>query len=52
MLPFLGILALYLHHRHTPDELRPGALWRSGLWLSATCMAVAGGYQVITRLLP
>lgn len=52
MLPFLGILALYLHHRHTPDELRPGALWRSGLWLSATCMTVAGGYQVITRLLP
>ncbi|MFM7749606.1 MAG: hypothetical protein ACKPB0_04235, partial [Opitutaceae bacterium] len=52
MLPFLGILALYLHHRHTPAELRPGTLWRSGLWLSAACMMVAGGYQVITRLLP
>lgn len=51
MLPFLGVLALYLHHRHTTPELRPGSLWRSGLWLSAACMAVAGGYQVVTRLL-
>jgi len=51
MLPFLGMLALYLHHRLTPPELRPGTLWRSGLWLSAACMAVAGGYQVLTRLL-
>ncbi|MFM1747810.1 MAG: hypothetical protein RLZZ188_1476 [Verrucomicrobiota bacterium] len=51
MLPFLGMLALYLHHRLTPPELRPGTLWRSGLWLSAACMAVAGGYQVVTRLL-
>jgi Mn2+/Fe2+ NRAMP family transporter len=52
MLPFLGFLALHLHHRHTPEELKPGAIWRSGLWLSAACMTVAGGYQVITRLLP
>ncbi len=51
MLPFLGFLALYLHHRHTPEGLRPGVPWRAGLWLSATCMAVAGGYQVVSRFL-
>ena len=52
MLPFLGFLALYLHHRHTPREVRPGTLWRAGLWVSAACMTVAGGYQVVTKLLP
>ena len=52
MLPFLGFLALYLHHRHTPEDVRPGTFWRAGLWVSAACMTVAGGYQVVTKLLP
>jgi hypothetical protein len=50
MLPFLAILALRLHYKHTPKELRPGLLWRLGLWAAAACMVTAGAYQVASKL--
>ena len=50
MLPFLAVLALRLHYKHTPPELRPGLLWRIGLWSAAACMVTAGAYQVASKL--
>jgi hypothetical protein len=50
MLPFLAILALRLHYKHTPAELRPGLLWRLGLWAATACMVAAGTYQVASKL--
>jgi len=47
MLPFLGMLALWLHHQPGDAALRPGRAWRIALWFSALSMGVAGGYQVV-----
>jgi manganese transport protein len=46
MLPFLGVLAVWLHHRHPVAAVQSGRPWRVALWLSALSMATAGGYQV------
>lgn len=50
MLPFLAVLALRLNYRHTDPALRTGAVWRTGLWLSAACMIAVGAYQIVTTL--
>lgn len=46
MLPFLGLAALYFHHRRTDIRLRPRTAWSLLLWASALCMALVGIYQV------
>jgi len=51
MLPFLGIAALYLHHRKTAKAILPGRASVAALWLAAVAMFVAGGYQVATEIL-
>lgn len=50
MLPFLGMAALWLHHRRGDPALRTGGAWRFLLWLSAACMVIVGAYQVANRL--
>ena len=46
MLPFLGGVALYFHHRRLARTLAAGTLWTICLWLSALAMALVGLYQV------
>lgn len=47
MLPFLAIAALYFHYRHTDEELSPGKLWVSFLWVATICMVAVGVYQIL-----
>ena len=47
MLPFLAIAALYFHYRHTDEELLPGKVWVSFLWLATVCMVAVGVYQIL-----
>ena len=48
MLPFLGAVAVYLHHKRIAPTLGTSAAWRLALWISALAMAVVGGYQLST----
>ncbi len=50
MLPFLAILALWLHHRRIQRVLLPGRVWRLFLWFAAACMVATGAYQVVNEL--
>ena len=46
MLPFLGGVAVYFHHRRLAQTLHRGPVWTICLWLSALAMALVGLYQV------
>jgi len=50
LLPFLGGLALYLRYRRLEQELRPGSLWTTFLWVSASCMACVGLWQLVQEI--
>jgi hypothetical protein len=46
MLPFLGAVAVYFHHRTLRPVLGSSVAWAVCLWLAAAAMAVVGAYQV------
>lgn len=50
MLPLLAIAGLYFLYFQTLKELKPGFLWISLLWLSASLMIATGLYQLIDQL--
>jgi Mn2+/Fe2+ NRAMP family transporter len=50
LLPFLGLMALWLHHRHTDPGLRSGRVWRGLLWLSALSLCAVGCYSALQEL--
>jgi hypothetical protein len=50
MLPFLGAVAVYFHHRTLRPVLGSSVAWAVCLWLAAAAMAVVGAYQVAQTL--
>jgi len=46
MLPFLGGVAVYFHHRRLRRVLGSSSLWTACLWLAALAMATVGAYQI------
>ena len=46
MLPFLGGVAVYYHHRRLGRTLGTRTIWTICLWLSALAMALVGAYQL------
>lgn len=52
MLPFLGVAAVYFHHRRLSGVIHSSTAWTVFLWLSAFAMALAGGYQLVQTLRP
>ena len=46
MLPFLGGVAVYYHHRRLGRTLGSSTIWTICLWLSALAMALVGAYQI------
>jgi Mn2+/Fe2+ NRAMP family transporter len=51
MLPLIGSAAIYLRHRHLPQEIRPSVATTVMLWLSTLVMAAFALYYVAARLL-
>ena len=51
MLPFLGGVAVYFHHRRLKRVLGSSPLWTTCLWLAALAMAAVGAYQIIQTVL-
>ncbi len=47
MLPFLGGVAVYFHHRRLKRVLGNSPLWTTCLWLAALAMAAVGAYQIM-----
>lgn len=50
LLPFLAGVALHLRHRRLDPALRPGRTWTAMLWLSATSLVLAGGWQLYDQV--
>ena len=50
MLPFLGGVAVYYHHRRLGRTLGTRTIWTICLWLSALAMALVGAYQIVQVL--
>jgi hypothetical protein len=39
MLPLIGLAAIYLRHKHIPDDIQPTAVTTIMLWISTAVMA-------------
>jgi Mn2+/Fe2+ NRAMP family transporter len=50
MLPMLGAAALYFRYRRSDENVRPGRLWDTMLWLSLAGFAVIGGWSLVSLL--
>ena len=50
MLPLIGIAAIYLRHKHVPEDIRPGVLTTVMLWIAAAVMAGFAGYYALAQL--
>jgi manganese transport protein len=48
MLPFLGGVAVFYHHRRLAPALGTSRTWTFFLWLAAVAMAAVGAYQIAT----
>ncbi len=48
MLPMLGAAALYFRYRRSDENLRPGRIWDSMLWLSLVGFTIIGGWSLIS----
>jgi Mn2+/Fe2+ NRAMP family transporter len=51
MLPFLGGVAVYYHHRTLRPVLGGGPIRTACLWLAALAMAIVGAYQIAQTIL-
>jgi Mn2+/Fe2+ NRAMP family transporter len=50
MLPLIGIAAIYLRHRHVPDDIQPSTGTTIMLWIAAIVMGGFAGYYAIAQL--
>jgi Mn2+/Fe2+ NRAMP family transporter len=47
MLPMLGAAALYFRYRRSDENLRPGKLWDTMLWLSLIGFIIIAGWSLV-----
>jgi hypothetical protein len=50
MLPLIGTAAIYLRHRHVPDDIQPATGTTIMLWIATIVMAGFAGYYAIAQL--
>ena len=48
MLPMLGAAALYFRYRRCDENLRPGRVWDTMLWLSFTGFLIIGAWSIFS----
>jgi hypothetical protein len=50
MLPLIGLAAIYLRHKHLPEDMQPRAWVTVLLWISTALMLTVAVYYIWTRL--
>ncbi len=50
MLPLIGIAAIYLRHKHVPDDIQPATGTTVMLWISTIVMGSFAAYYVVAQL--
>ena len=50
MLPLIGIAAIYLRHRHVPDDIQPATGTTIMLWIATIVMGGFAGYYVVAQI--
>src|SRR5215203_1090364 len=49
MLPLIGIAAVYLRHKHVPEDIQPATATTVMLWIATAVMAGFAGYYAIAQ---
>jgi hypothetical protein len=50
MLPLIGLAAIYLRHRHVPDDIQPSTATTVMLWAATAVMAGFALYYAAAQL--
>jgi Mn2+/Fe2+ NRAMP family transporter len=50
MLPLIGIAAIYLRHRHVPDDIQPATGTTIMLWIATIVMGGFAGYYAVAQI--
>jgi len=50
MLPLIGIAAIYLRHRHVPDDIQPATWTTIMLWIATIVMGGFAGYYAVAQI--
>jgi hypothetical protein len=50
MLPLIGIAAIYLRHKHVPEDIQPSMITTVMLWIATAVMSGFAGYYALAQL--